>query len=140
MNKQELLKNLKENIYCRIGISKVHGVGVIAIKDIPKGINPYQGIREEKYIEFTEKEIELLDTEVRKMIKDFFVIADGKTLIPEDGLNSINISFFQNHSPNPNVTTLDGETFITLKEIKKGEELTYDYTTSYGEENRPAKD
>ena len=31
-------KNLKEDVYCRIKPSKKHGVGVFAIKDIPKDI------------------------------------------------------------------------------------------------------
>ena len=39
-NKNKL--NLKNNVYCRISRSKIHGVGVIAIKDIPKGINPFK--------------------------------------------------------------------------------------------------
>jgi len=34
------LKRL-EKVYCRLAPSSVHGVGIFAIKDIPKGINPF---------------------------------------------------------------------------------------------------
>ena len=35
-----ILKRL-DKVYIRIGVSKVHGVGLIAIKEIPKGVNPF---------------------------------------------------------------------------------------------------
>jgi hypothetical protein len=31
-----LIDHLKNDIYCRIGVSSINGVGVIAIKNIPK--------------------------------------------------------------------------------------------------------
>lgn len=42
MSKKVLLKNLQNDIYCRIKPSKKHGVGVFAIKDIPKNTNPFK--------------------------------------------------------------------------------------------------
>ena len=35
------LQALDTTTYCRIGVSKVHGIGVRAIRDIPKGIDPF---------------------------------------------------------------------------------------------------
>ncbi len=68
------------------------------------------------------------------MIDDFYAVEEDKTvLIPEYGLNGMNISFFLNNSrpPNkPNVKTIDGgATFVALRKIKKGEELTIAYGT-----------
>ena len=40
--KERLIKHLKEDVYCRLGVSKVHGIGIIAIKDIPKGKAVYR--------------------------------------------------------------------------------------------------
>ena len=37
--KKKLIKNIEIDIYCRIKPSKKHGVGVFAIRDIPKSIN-----------------------------------------------------------------------------------------------------
>lgn len=48
MSKQKLLKHLENDIYCRIGVSKISGVGVIAIKDIPSGTNPFKTLSKEK--------------------------------------------------------------------------------------------
>jgi len=41
---EKLLYHLENEVYCRIGVSHIRGagVGVIAIRDIPKGINPFK--------------------------------------------------------------------------------------------------
>ncbi len=44
MTKEELIKHLKNDVYCRLGVSKISGIGVIAIKDIPKGTNPFRSL------------------------------------------------------------------------------------------------
>lgn len=136
MNKQQLLKNLTKDIYCKIGKSKIHGVGVIAIRDIPKGTNPFIGSPQDKYITFSEKELKNLPPEIKKMVSDFFIF-DGKYfLVPAFGLNSINISYFMNHSKTPNIQTdKTGENCYTMQDIKKGEELTINYIKDYGKEN-----
>lgn len=135
MNKQELLKNLKENTYCRLGPSEIHRVGVFAIRDIPKGINPFIGTPQYNYIEFDKEELTDLDPNVKDMINAYFILEDGKIQIPDCGLNGIDISFFANHSDNPNIKTTDSETFTTLREIKVGEELTFNYNEDHGQEN-----
>ena len=35
-----MLKHLRENVYCRLAPSTVHGVGVFAVRDIPAGVDP----------------------------------------------------------------------------------------------------
>jgi len=128
--KNNVIKNLK-NTYCRIGRSKIEGIGVIAIRDIPKDTNPFQGIREQRWYELKKPDLKKLNKEILKMINDFFVIEkNGKALIPRYGLNGMDISFFLNHSENPNVKRTDnGYIFLTLKKIKKGQELTVSYAT-----------
>jgi len=132
--KQEILNNLK-NTCCKLKPSKIEGVGVFAIKDIPKGKNPFPGIKNGKWHKFQMKDLKKLDKEVLKLVDDFFVIEeDGEVYIPETGLNGIDISFFLNNSKNPNLKIIeDGKTealnFKTIKSIKKGEELTVSYAT-----------
>src|SRR3989338_205974 len=132
MNKQKerLLKNL-QNTYCRLKPSEIEGIGVFAIKNIPKGVNPFQVIRQEKWLKLNMRDLSGIGKEVLKMIDDFFVIEqDGTVLILEHGLNNLNISFFVNNSDAPNLYTPDeGFTFITLRNIKKDEELTVSYAT-----------
>jgi SET domain-containing protein len=132
--KKEILKNLK-NTYCRLRSSKIEGVGVFAVRDIPRGKDPFVGIKQGKWHKFEAKEIKKLDKEVLKMIDDFFVIEnDGSVYIPETGLNGIDISFFVNNSKNPNLKIVgngkdEALIFKAARPIKKGEELTISYST-----------
>ncbi len=132
--KQEIVKILK-NTYCRLKPSKISGIGVFAIRDIPKNKNPFIGSKDQKWIRFKLDELKNIDDEIMKMIDDFFVIEkNGFVDIPENGLNGIDISFFLNNFKNPNLKIVykkneDSASFITTKKIKKGEELTIQYST-----------
>ena len=132
--KQKILNNLK-NTYCRLKPSKIEGVGVFAIKDIRKGVNPFFGVKSQKWFKFNKSELKKIDKELLKMVDGFFVIEKDKTVyIPEEGLNGMDISFFLNNSKNPNLKIVgDGKktatSFITAQKIKKGEELTVSYAT-----------
>ena len=96
--KLKTLKNLK-NTYCRIGKSRVQGVGVIAIRNIPKNTDPFYGVKIKRWQKFSISDLKNIDKEVLKMIDSFFVIEKDKTVyIPEDGLNGMDISFFLNNS------------------------------------------
>lgn len=130
--KKQIIENLK-NTYCRLGASKIEGVGVIAVRDIPKGKNPFLGIKNSKYHKFTLKELKKIDKGVLKMIEDFFVIEKDQTVnITENALNGMDISFFVNNSDKPNLKIFDdgkndSYCFKTIKKVKKGEELTFSY-------------
>jgi len=130
--KQKILENLK-NTYCRLKPSKIEGIGIFAIRDIPKGKNPFVGIKNSKYHEFKMQELKKLDKEILKMIEDFFVIEkDGTVNITENALNGMDISFFLNHSKNPNLKIYDdgkndSYCFKATRKIAKGQELTIAY-------------
>jgi SET domain-containing protein len=125
-----IVENLKKT-FCRLRPSSINGVGVFSVVNIPKGVNPFQGIANQEWHEFDISKLKGLDKEILEMIDSFFVVEkNGKVLIPEFGLNGMDISFFLNHSTNPNVKTIDdGLNFLTLRDIKKGEELTVSYGT-----------
>ena len=138
-SKYKLLKNL-ENTYCIIGRSKVQGVGVIAIRDIPKGVNPLPIIIPSNFINFTEEELKSLPKEVANRIKELFIRNDKVYSVSSLGLNGLGIIGHINHSKNPN-TALDTRGYpsgyipwITIKNIKKDEELFWDYTTCHGDD------
>ena len=126
--KAEILDLLK-NTYCRLKASKIEGVGIFAIRDIEENTNPFYGVCKRRWHKISKEDLEKLDPEIKKMAKDFFVTdKTGNLLVPNDGLNSIDISFFLNASKKPNVrTTDDGTNFKTSRSIKKGEELTTSY-------------
>ena len=126
--KQKLLKNL-ECTYCRISNAKEKGVGVFAIRDIPSGIDPFKGPKKKQWLKINVREIEHLDPAVFKMIEDFCVIKkNGNVYIYEEGFNGLHIRWFLNHSKTPNLKTTDSAmSFRTICEVKKGDELFYDY-------------
>ena len=128
--KNKILNNLK-NTYCRLMPSKIEGVGVFAVRDIPKGKNPFLGTKKQKWTKFGMTELANLDKEILNLIDSFFVIRNNGTVyISESGLNGMDISYYLNDSKKPNVKTIDdGENFVTLRKIKKGEELTVAYAT-----------
>ncbi len=132
--KKEILENIK-NTYCRLKPSKIEGIGVFAIRDIPKGKNPFYKIPQKKWSQFKISEIKKMDKEILKMIDDFFVIEkNGDVYLPQYGLNGIDVSFFVNNSKRPNLRIVgNGEEsaldFVTNKKIRKGEELTVSYST-----------
>lgn len=128
ITKKQLLDHLQNESYVRAKKSDTHGVGIFAIRDIPKGINPFKSMHQEEYIEFRKNELEHLSEEVKKMIHDYCAEENGNVWIPKYGFNTIQCERFLNHSKTPNViTTDDGTTFVTMREIKKGEELFSNY-------------
>lgn len=137
MNKKsQLLDNLKHDTYCRIGVSKIHGVGVIAIKKIPKGTNPFmitnkKGIKYD-LVKLSKKEVDGLHKNVKKIVTDFIAIdEDGNYPIPYNGTNSLDPSFYMNHNKNNNIDLVETKSemleFIANRNIDIGEELTINY-------------
>lgn len=129
MSKQNTL-SLLQKTYCRLQPSTIEGVGVFAIREIPEGVDPFEGMRDEPWHVFTVAELENLHPNVKKMIDDFFVIEkDGTVQIPASGLNGMDISFYVNNSKEPNLKTERGFAFMTTRVIHPGEELTVAYST-----------
>jgi len=134
MTKKQLIKQLRENVFCRIRPSQINGVGVFAIKDIPKGTNIFKGSCNHNLISLGKKDIKTLNPEVKKIIKDFFIGRNGKVLVPTCAMNGIDISYYLNHSKTPNIKAgTNGEVFVSRRNIKKNEELTIDYEKDYSE-------
>ena len=129
----DLIKDLEENIYCRLRPSSVSGVGIFAIRDIPKGVNPLKNFLKCRYIEVDPKlifENGKIDPAVKELVNDMYVVAEGKLNLWEGGLNALDIGFFINSSENPNMAAEPGaESFVATRDIKKGEELFVDYGT-----------
>jgi hypothetical protein len=106
---------MTRNVY--IGPSKIAGKGVFASKDFSKGDIVF-----------------ILKGEVRK-----WVVKDKET--SSEGPNWVGIrhgvwidpaepAVFLNHSCNPNIGIKGSVTFVALRNIKKGEEVAFDYSTT----------
>ncbi len=129
MNKKQFLKSLND-VWCRLAVTK-HGVGVVAIRPIPKGIDPFKNCDPfGDVMKLSAKELDASDApkESKQMVRDFCALQDGVYFVPNFGIDAIDKSYFLNHSSKPNMVTKDdGEEFVTARRIKKGEELVADY-------------
>jgi len=131
MTKKELIEDLEKNIYCRLQPSPAHGIGVFAIRDIPKGVNPFLGSRAPKWRNFKCEDImsnPCISFEVKEYMRAVYPIRKGILRLPLHSLNAVDISYFLNHSDIPNMGSIDeSDDFIALRDIQKGEELFADY-------------
>jgi hypothetical protein len=129
MNKKQFLKSLTE-IYCRLAKTK-NGVGVVALRAIPKGVDPFKNCDPfGDVLELPKKELDAYPAPkvIKNMVRDFCALQDGVYFVPDYGIDAIDKSYFLNHSKKPNMASSDhGETFVTVRNIKTGEELTADY-------------
>ena len=136
MNKGALLKQLAESTYVMIKASPVHGIGVFAIRDIPKGTQDRfsQGIGD--WIEVSKEEVEALPKHSRDLVENHCLFDEKSYFIPDYGFKLVDLVIYLNHSDTPNVISInDGERFEAIRDIACGEELFVDYGTKVeGEE------
>lgn len=130
LNKRQLLKQLRTQTFVRLRPSK-YGIGVFAIRDIPEGTDPFVACKDiKRFIGIKPEELKDLPQRVLKLVKDFCPFESGKFWFPDYGLMQIDVSYYLNHSKNPNtVASAKGEYFIASRDIKEDEELTVDYDT-----------
>ena len=133
------LQALDTTTYCKIGVSKVHGIGVIAIRDITKGFDPFLTLgSNNRFLCLTEEEINTLDKNIQDHIRSYYIRTEGTYPVMIKGLNEVCIFGYMNHSDNPNVGLYVKDEsellpFVALRDIKAGEELFWDYRTSGGD-------
>ena len=113
--------------------SSTHGIGVFAIRDIPRGRDPFPGCRTAQWRAIPLARV-LEDDRIVDEVKEFaqavFPVYENTFYFPDHTLNAIDISYFLNHSDAPNVAARKGgNAFATIRTIKKGEELFSDYRT-----------
>ena len=131
MRQKDFLSDLEKNIYCRLRPSRAHGIGIFAIRGIPKGTNPFPGCRVARWHAIPLAKV-LKDAKIPASVKEFaqavFPVRGKTFYFPDHSLNAIDISYFLNHADAPNVKAeRDGNMFVALRDIKRGEELFSDY-------------
>ncbi len=123
-------------VYTRLKPSStIGGVGVFAIRDIPKETNIFSGDTTAMR-EIDQKDLKHADPALKKLYCDFCVFKDGKIMGPVN-FNSLTVGWYLNHSRQPNVRCGADYDFFAMRDIKDGEELTVDYSTF---DDRPPPD
>ena len=116
-----------DHVYARIGRSRIHGVGVRAIRDIPKGTRVFRG-EDERVTWLSRAAVRRLPPAFRSLYEDFGILSGNRIGVPRT-LNMLSVGWYLNHSPRPNVEADEAGRFFALRRIRKGEELTADYRT-----------
>ncbi len=128
MTKAALLIDLQDHTYVMIQPSGIHGNGVFALRDIPKGCRDMFSKGVGEWIKITKTEVEALPQHSRNLIETYCLWDDEHYFVPDYGFKVMDLVNYLNHSDAPNVISInDGEYFEAIKKIASGEELFIDY-------------
>ncbi|MEO8415925.1 MAG: SET domain-containing protein [Ginsengibacter sp.] len=132
ITKAALLNELVNHSYVILRPSQVAGIGVFALRPIPKGCRDMfsKPGPDDKWITLTNKEVYNLPAHARTLIENYCLFNANQYYVPEKGFKALDVSLFLNHSDMPNIISIeDGNYFETLRDISEGEELLIDYGT-----------
>lgn len=90
-------KSSHYKVYTRLAVSKIHGIGVMCIIPIKKGISIFYGDEDFKLIEVDKKKTTKLPKEIKKLYKDFCPLFKNNYQCPET-FGVIPVSWYLNHS------------------------------------------
>lgn len=126
LSNEDQVNKLNEIVKVRLSPSKVHGIGVVAIRDISKGHRLWGAIYPQffdlpySYFGKLFPEVKQLLLERWPGIAGGFTMLNGTMFAYPDTL----LQAYMNHSDDPNY---DPYLDLTLKDIKAGEEILEDY-------------
>ena len=128
MTKAELLQELTHEMQIVLRPSGIHGIGVFAITDIPKGCKTLFSRNAGSWIPLSFEEVEQLPAHVKEFIETYYLYDEENYFIPDHGCKVMDMANYLNHSRTPNIVSVnEGEYFETVRDIKKGEELLVNY-------------
>jgi SET domain-containing protein len=128
----ESLLNELDNTYVMLRPSSVAGIGVFAIRPIPKGCRDMfsKPSPSEKWLTLTHEQVQALPEHARLLIENYCLYDELVYYVPQLGFKAVDVSLFLNHSETPNVQSIDdGNYFEAMRNITTGEELFLDYGT-----------
>ncbi len=120
MNQQQQIDKLNSEVKTYLGPSKIQGVGVFALRDIPKGTKLYADNAPFVY-NIPYSSINKLFPEIKEQILGQWpqIVNGSKFAYP-----TCRTQAYLNHSIEPNYDAIND---IALKDIAKNEEITEDY-------------
>ena len=131
--KNKLIKNIKKDVYAKLTCTPF-GIGVKAIKPIPKGVNPFKTVRKcwDGFQKIDADKVKFTK-EMWKYLFNYYYINDdnNKLNLNRNGPNMFTLPIYVNHSKKPNLKAVESSKcfleFVTIRKIKKNEILTADY-------------
>ncbi len=116
-------------VFTRLRPSRRGGVGVFAIRNIPKSAQIFYGDND-RIVWVSKRKLKRLSPELRRLYGDFSIIKDrGETYGCPVNFNGLTVPWYLNSSSRPNVGCDKRYRFFALRDIKSGEELTVTYNT-----------
>lgn len=128
MTKDQLLKELSQETYVALKPSPVHGIGVFAIADIPKGCRTLFSKNIGNWVKLPIADVEKLPQHSKNLIETYCLFDETDYYVPDYGFKVMDLVNYLNHSSTPNVISVnDGEYFEALVDITAGTELLINY-------------
>lgn len=130
--KAALINELVHHTYVMLRPSAAAGIGVFALRPIPKGCRDMFSKPDatDEWISVNKKEVNELPHHAKQLIENYCLFDADKYYVPKKGFKELDVSLFLNHSDAPNIISIDdGNYFEALRDISEGEELFIDYGT-----------
>lgn len=128
MTKDELLRELRNETYVALQPSGIHGIGVFAIRPIPKGCRNIFSENKGEWITLPIIDVETLPGHSKNLVETYCLFDEENYYVPSYGFKLMDLVNYLNHSNNPNIVSIeDGTWFEALRDIQPGEELFVDY-------------
>ncbi len=130
MDKVQLMNELHHSTYVMIQPSPIHGIGVFAIRDIPKGTKDIFSKESGEWIKVSRSEVDALPGHSKNLVETHCLFDEHNYYLPDYGFKKLDMVIFLNHADEPNIVSInDGVYFETTRDIACGEELLIDYGT-----------
>lgn len=119
-----MIDHINSTVWATLRPSPIHGIGVFAIRDIPKGTQITS--IETAIFQVLREDFSKILPEIRSIILDRTLFAKDFPLFFKSPNRNQDLRAYMNHSNTPNS---DGEK--ALIDIRKDEEITEDYRSFY---------
>src|SRR3990167_3168947 len=128
-SESDQIQELIDTVKCRIAPSKIHGVGVIAIRDIKKGEILHCRIEDPKWYTVTYENLSRLPDEIRQIILDRWSLGVIGEPFLSPNHDAIMICFMNHGGDKSNY---DPVTDCAKMDIAKDTEVLEDYRVAEG--------
>lgn len=122
------MQELSQEIFATLKPSPVHGIGVFAVRDIPKGCRTIFSQNTGEWIKLPIRDVDSLPEHSRNLVETYCLYDEENYFVPDYGFKIMDIVNYLNHSATPNVRSVNhGEYFEAMDDIPAGSELLVNY-------------